>query len=313
MTAPNPMATFVVPSVNVQYRMGPLYTPEPVDMWWNTQLADGTYTVCAEPAGWEGMEYVTPLDEVGGRDGALTGPPSVGPRTLDIIAMMVAPTPLALRQNIARIRRILGPQTLNGVRGLIVWEQFDFGAERRLAVLCRPIGGFRASEPFGHQEGGVACRITYTLVAANPPWKYSSGVAESAEVGQLNPALLGGRTYDKTYDWNYGVSMNPGGEMVVNNTGNIDAYPVFTVTGPTAPAVIGNLTTGREFTVNRTLLAGQQARVDARTGVVTPGTIRLIGRPWTLAPGLNTVRWRSITDGYDPAARLRLEWRSTYS
>jgi hypothetical protein len=313
MTVPNPMATFVVPSTNVQYRMGPLYVPDDVDVWWNTQLADGTFTVCAEPLGWEGLDYITPLDQVGGRDGALTGPPSIGPRVLDCVAMMVAPDPHTLRLNIARVRRILGPQSLTGIRGLIVWEQYDFGANRRLALLTRPTGKFAPSAPFGHQEGGVACTMSFTLVAANPPWKYSSGLVDSAEVGLQNPALLGGRTYDKTYNFTYGVATNPGGEMVVNNTGTIDAYPVFQVTGPVPYPVIGNVTTGREFTINRNMPAGDVVTIDSRTGVVTPGTVRLIGRPFTLAPGLNTIKWRSAFGSYDPAARLRLEWRSTYS
>jgi len=41
--------------------------------------------------------------------------------------------------------------------------------------------------------------------------------------------------------------------------------------------------------------------------------VRLLGRPFPLVEGPNVIRWRVPAGLYDPNARLRLEWRSTFS
>lgn len=312
MTTPNPQGSAPDASAQGCYRMGPLFVPDPVDVVWNTAAADGTRLV-AQSHGWDGLDYLTPIDQVGGRDGGLLGPQSVGPRMIDVDAAVVAPTAALLRQHIARVRRILGPQNLTGVRQPIVWQEYDHGAGQFLALVARPVGKFDPRPVRGHVEGGVAASIRFTLVAANPPWKYLSGNPQSQCTGLPNPALLGGRTYDKTFDYTYGAATNPGGEMTVTNSGDLSAYPVFTITGPADMPVIQNVTTGQAFTVNANIAAGQTVVIDARTGVITPGTVRLIGRPFTLAAGANTIRWRTLVDSYDPAASLCLSWRSTYS
>jgi len=312
VTAPNPLASFPEPTVDGQFRMGPLFTETPdVDYWWNHEYADGTFSVAAEPAGWESLEYITPIDQVGGRDGGLLGPQSVGPRTLEIEGLIVAPTAAILRQHLARIRQILGPQSLPGPRQPVIWEQHDFGTSRRLAVITRPVG--RAMFPVvpGVTEGGLAAAVSFQLVAANPVWKYQSGAAESAQVGLQNPAAITGRTYDKTFSYTYGLGAPIGGEMVAENQGDVATFPVFIITGPVDLPIITNATTGLEFQVNTTLAAGQTVTIDSQTGVIDPASVRLVGRPFPLEPGANTIRWRAGSGIYYPAALLRLEWRST--
>jgi hypothetical protein len=313
LTAPNPQAQAPDASINGRYRMGPLLTPDAsVDFWWNVAAADGTVVV-GQSSGWDDLDYITPIDQVGGRDGGLSGPSSVGVVIINVAGVLVAPTARTLRENIRRMRRILGPQSITGPRQPLVWEQHDFGWGQRLALVCRPTGKFAAPIVAGHVEGGVAASVSFSLVAANPVWKYLAGIAESAQAGLLNPALVGGRTYDKTFNYTYGSSTNPGGELVAVNQGDLDAFPVFRVTGPAAVPIIQNATTGQTLTINYTIAAGETVTVDALTGSVTPGQVRLIGRPFSLAPGANTIRWRTFVDSYDPAALLRLEWRSTYS
>lgn len=308
------MATFVEPSLNGQYRMGPLFTEDPaVDFWWNRALEDGTYTACGEPDGWESVDYVTPIDQVAGRDGGLTGPQSVGPRLLEVEGLLVAPEPATLRQAIARVRRILGPQGLPGPRQPVIWEQYDPGTGQRLALLTRPTGRALFRVVAGFREGGVAAVAEFTLVAANPPWKYRAGVIESNQVGLLDPSLVQGRTYDKTFTYTYGAATSIGGEMVVVNTGDLPAYPVFYVTGEADFPIITNATTGREFAVNKYLAAGETVAVQAQSGIVTPASVRLVGIPFPLAPGANTIRWRTSSGTYYPGALLRMEWRSTSS
>lgn len=313
MTTANPWASFPIPGMEQRVRMGPLLSDSPgIDFWWNTQLPNGTFTV-ADAEGWQDTEYITPIDQVGGRDGGLLGPPSIAPKTLEINAMLSAPSAQALHESIEMLRYVLGPQTQSGARGPVVWEQHDYRTGVRLGLVTRPVGRFNPLPVPGHLPGGIAASVRFSLVAANPPWKYRAGVPEQQSVGLLNPSLLGGRTYDKTYDYTYGASSSPGGELTVVNTGNLEADLVFIVRGSVLNPIITNATTGRSFQVLAALTDTDTVTIDSRSGTITPGTVRITGNPFPLAPGANTIRWRGSDDAFDPDALLTLQWRSTYA
>lgn len=288
-----------------QYRLGDSLTPLSDDFWWNTTHDDGTQTACDEPEGWEGLQFVTPIDTVGGRDGGLDGPQSIAPRVLPIKGAMVAYDAPTLRRKIATLRRKLGP------RKRVVWDQYDFGVDRRMGMICRATGDFFATPIMGSQDGGVATIVTFTLTAANPPWKLGTGAAEFIDIG-LPAAEVTGRTYNKTYDYNYGSVVNPGGAGTAVNDGNITAWPVFEATGPVDNPVITNESTNESFLVLGVIAAGDTVTIDARTGVVTPANYRLVGRPWALQPGQNFIRWRASSGSFDPNANLRVIWRPTW-
>jgi hypothetical protein len=271
-----------------QYRMGADLIASADDVWFNTTLEDGTHIVCGEPEGWEGLDFIMPLDQAGGRDGALTGPQSVAPRVLSIQGAMVAPDARTLRQRIAQMRAMLGP------RKTVVWDQFDFGQDVRMGMVCRAQGGFRAPPIVGDQPGGVATRFSFDLVAANPPWKLGTGAATQACAG-LPTGSVSGRTYSKTYNFNYGAFTNPGGYLNANNVGDIDAWPVYTVRGPVDYPVITNEATGEGFVVNSVIPAGQTVTIDSRTGIVSPSSYRIAGRVFAIHPGNNTIRWRATS------------------
>lgn len=313
MTVANPWAVIPVTGLEQRCRMGPLLTESPgIDFWWNTQLPNGTHTV-ADALDWGTTDYITPIDQVGGRDGGVLGPPSIAPKVLEINGMLSAPTPQALAEAIEQARYVLGPQTQSGPRGPVVWEQHDYRTGVRLGLVTRPVGKAEPVIATGHVPGGYVATMRFNLVAANPPWKFRAGALETASAPLLNPALLGGRTYDKTYSWNYGASSSPGGELVALNTGNLEASPTFIVRGPALNPIITNATTGQSFQVLATLTASDTVTIDARSGTITPGTVRISGAPFNLAPGSNTIRWRSADDAYDPAALLTVQWRSTYA
>lgn len=313
MTVANPWAVIPVTGMEQRCRMGPLLTETPdVDFWWNTQLDNGTHTV-ADAVGWPRNEYITPIDQVGGRDGGVLGPPSIAPKVLEISAVLSAPTPQALHESIERARYVLGPQTQTGPRGPVVWEQHDYRTGERLALVTRPVGIFDPVPVSGHVPGGFVATVQFSLVAANPVWKFKAGAIEQASAPLPNPALLGGRTYDKSYDYNYGSSTNPGGELTAINSGNLEADPLFIVQGPAVSPIITNATTGASFQILQTLADGETVTVDARTGTITPGSVRISGAPFKLVPGANTIRWRSADDLHYPAALLTLQWRSTYA
>jgi len=303
--ATNTWYRFPVPAVTAQYRLGTAETAGPTDVVYNTQHADGTFVNCKDPEGIHGLDFQTPIDQAGGRDGGLVGPTSIGPRTVDLDALYVAPTPQVLWQKVAAVRSLLT------LKKPLVFEWFDYGYGLTLALLMWPSGKFQTTTQMSQVPGGLAIGTHITLVAASP-WKYLSGSGESTHVGLINPALVTGRTYDKTYSYNYGAASNPGGTIIATNLGDSPAYPVFTITGPVNFPTITNVTTGQSFQVNAAIAAGTTAVIDASNGSVTPANLRLIGRPFTLAPGANTIRWTDSLAAYDPAADLRLDWRSTF-
>lgn len=293
-----------VPTVG-QYRLGDGLSETADDFWWNTTHADGTRTACDEPEGWEGVEYITPIDTAGGRDGGLDGPQSIGPRVLPVKGALVAFDAATLRNKIRALRAKLG------LRKRVVWDQYDFGVGRRMGMVCRPQGDFKATPIMGNDLGGVATIVQFTLVAANPPWKLGTGDPEFIDIG-LPFAEVTGRTYDKSYDYTYGSVVNPGGAGTAHNAGDVDAWPVFEITGPVDNPVISNETTGFSFLVSGVIGAGETVTIDSRTGVVDPASYRLVGRPWSLTPGDNFIRWRASSGSFDPSANLRVVWRSTW-
>jgi hypothetical protein len=304
MTSPNPHAHLpTVPDI-AKYRLGPDFLEQPDDAWFNLTYPDGTQCVAEEPEGWEGLEYVTPIDTVGGRDGGLDGPQSIAPRELPIKAMMVSPDSATLRRRIKAIRAVLRS-------GRVLWEQYDFAEAVRMGLICRPSGDFRATPEVGSDDGGVAVIVTFTLVAANPPWKMLTGAAEFIDIG-LPVDVVSGRTYNKTYSYNYGAVLNPGGIGQAVNRGDRTAYPLLEITGPANSPIISNETTGRSFVVLGNIPALTVVRIDSRNGNVTPASYRLVGRPWALEPGVNNIRWRASSGSFDPNANLRVIWRSTW-
>ena len=306
MTVPvllgNPPAHLPATEERVQYRLGASFIPAEGDVWWNRTEENGLISVAAEPEGWEAVVYNTPLDQVGGRDGALSGPVSRGPKTLEIRSVVVAPDGPSLRARMAAIKTLL--------RAPVIWEQFDWGAGERLAMVCRAQGEFRPTPPFGHSLGGIASRVNFDLVAPTPV-KYSVGDATTLEL-QLPIGTVSGWTYNRSYPWNYGGVVIPGGTGVAFNRGDEPTWPVFRVLGPVTNATIQNETTGQEFTLVGTVAAGEEVEINSRSGVVTPSTYRLISRPWSLAPGSNSIRWRATSGTPSPDARLYVTWRSSW-
>lgn len=305
MTAPNVYAHIPeVPAIG-QYRMGSDLSEAANDIWINTTLSDGTRIVCAEPRGWEGLTFITPIDRSGGRDGGLVGPPSVAPRVLEVRGAMVAPDPVTLRARIRQIRGMLGK------RQQVVWDQYEFGVGVRMGLVCYAEGDFESTPIMGDQHGGVATQISFNLVAANPPWKFGTGTAQQQCMG-LPQTTVSGRTYDKTYDWNYGPFVNPGGVMSLFNVGDRPAYGIFRITGPVDNPIVTNESTGDGFVLTSSVGAGQTVEIDTRTGVITPSNYRVAGRPFPLEPGNNTIRWRATSGTYNADATLCVIWRPTW-
>jgi tail protein len=86
------------------------------------------------------------------------------------------------------------------------------------------------------------------------------------------------------------------GELEVINTGEVDAQPVFTITGPCTAINLHNTTTGESIEIDYTVDAGEVVVIDTRAGmksILLDGTTNLYPALdldsvlWPLVPGLN--------------------------
>lgn len=105
-----------------------------------------------------------------------------------------------------------------------------------------------------------------------------------------------------------------GTTQVINNTGNLEMFPIIEVVGASGGAVtFYNDTTGLSFTYNATVTGGQTLRVNMYTGTVTlngvnaASAVIAASRLWWLQAGNNNVR---VTTGN--GATRRVLWRSAW-
>lgn len=110
------------------------------------------------------------------------------------------------------------------------------------------------------------------------------------------------------------------GDTDLTNPGDVDGWPVWTITGPASAITATNYSTGAAFTLTFTLTAGQQIVIDTssiRPTVRGPAGQNLIGNLnwpgatlWGLAPGLNRVNF--AVDGAGSGTAIEMSYRPRY-
>lgn len=104
----------------------------------------------------------------------------------------------------------------------------------------------------------------------------------------------------------------------VGNSGDVPAWPVFTIVGPGTAIKAENLTTGQAWQITGAVPAGSQLVVDTRPGAksvtidgVNSYTRLVLGSElWPLQPGLNQVQLSMALTS--PAAIATLTWRDAW-
>lgn len=136
--------------------------------------------------------------------------------------------------------------------GLLVVARPD-GTSRQIPVICTD--GADQSDDDASKSGLTWSTFALTFTAQDPLWADSDSIevqfGSSSATGvppmppiQLAPATLLG-------------------DNTVTNTGDADAYPVWTITGPGQPTLTNN-TTGRSFGLDVTLSSDEVVVVDTR-------------------------------------------------
>jgi hypothetical protein len=154
-------------------------------------------------------------------------------------------------------------------------------------IFCRYVSGFEGEESWGvassvHQE--------YLLAfAAHDPYFYDTQATNLTFTSgaptnffSITPVLLTGGTI--------------GSGFSVANNGDVEAYPVWQITGPGTNPVLTNTTTGKAITATITLTGGQVLTIDTGAKTVKRedgsnqfSTLSFASVLWTLATGTNSI------------------------
>lgn len=188
----------------------------------------------------------------------------------------------------ARYRRIMRAFTLTTQRrapGVLTVYMPDGSARFIAAYYETGFGGESG-------ENWLSANPVLTLYCPDGYWSGIDPITISRQGGTPAPTSF------------YSPFMNIGqsrllGETTVDNPGEIDSWPTWTITGPLTRFVAENATLGVQFALTTTLTVGQQARITTmRPTVRGPGDVNLTGSLdwpsavlWPLAPGNNDLNF----------------------
>lgn len=203
-------------------------------------------------------------------------------------------------------------RSLNPGRGLgTLRVTTPAGDQRDLDCIC--VDGLSMTEKLGESSTPTDQRLVLAFKAYEPYWKATSDIVQDFTVGG-SPA-----TFFPFFPLRLTAS-EIAVDATVTNTGDVEAWPVWTITGPGSSIVLRNLTTGRDVTISGfTLGAGETLTIDTRPGYKTVARndganlwpyVATASSLWSLAEGSNSVRMEMATTTSSSA--LRLSYRTRY-
>lgn len=173
---------------------------------------------------------------------------------------------------------------------------------------CVVTGGMDFSQTLGEQATPTHQRAAVVFRAHDPYWHATSDTVTDYTLGSTAtffPILPIRLTDSATF-----------ADATITNTGDVDTWPVWQITGPASPTIgLRNLTTGKTATFGTTTLtAAETVTVDTRPGVKTitrqDGTNlfpALNGSLWPLRRGSNAIRVEMA--GTTAATKVRVSYR----
>lgn len=188
------------------------------------------------------------------------------------------------------------------------------GQSRRLN--CRYVGGMELDETSLPMAAGMA-QFVAVFRAFDPYWEDAVARTNALQVEAL--AFLSPDSQTAWYPWQV-VDAGIAGGFNINNPGDVDAWPVWTVQGPGGPVIVSNNTTGQVLEVGVSLASGQQVRIDTRPDrktVTGPGgsnawpLVSDQSELWPLRRGSQLIT--VFMDGSVPGeTQVLLEWRARW-
>lgn len=251
----------------------------------------------------DGFEYATvvdSIDDISGPYGAAYVNSKFGKRQVTIEGDLVDEDVYAMRRLLSKAIR----QT--GVMKLWKFTTYD---DLNLQFECEIT---KVTNPYTHQVH------TFQIQAIAPDWRFYSQDLHTFDISQT--LVRGGLSIpsDMPMSFSSPSSNDTAVSNIVENAGNEDTDPIFTITGPGTNFIISNITAGKTFTLSRTLSDSDVVVIDVkeRTAIlngVTNVYDDLDGDFWSLVPGENEIRFL-IESGIDVSlTNLNISYRDAYS
>ena len=180
---------------------------------------------------------------------------------------------------------------------------------------CRAVAGLGLSQTRGEQALPTHQRAPVMFRALDPYWYAIADSTSDYTTGAPTPwfpifplRLAASEVFVDT---------------TITNLGDVETWPVWTITGPGHTIRMRNFTTGRDLALysgvgpGLVLAAGESATIDTRPGHKTitkqDGTnlfAHIYGALWPLAQGINSVRIEMSTA--TSASAVHVSWRNRY-
>lgn len=176
-----------------------------------------------------------------------------GVRNIDLPVTVIGTDRGDVETKLRRLARLtqdaLGATTLSA----------NYSDDTSLTIGLHYVGGADSTQ-WGSASGMIWCKWVMSFQAPIPFWESTTVQSFSVTSGNTGRGLLPELTKLKV------SSSQALGVVTVNNTGDVAAFPVWTVLGPVDDLVISNGTQG--FGFNASVLAGQTITIDTETGTV---------------------------------------------
>lgn len=174
--------------------------------------------------------------------------------------------------------------------------------------------GLRRQQPLRITEGWIK-QFQISMVAADP--RIYSTVLHQQSVTSDTAGASGGFSLPLSFNISFGPAVVTG-QTFVENQGNAETFPVYTITGPGTNPSVYNATTGKALSFIYSLGAGESLIVDTlnRTVLLNNSASRysaldFASSTWGgLVPGINDVRLQFFSSG--AGANIRVDYRDAW-
>jgi phage-related protein len=182
--------------------------------------------------------------------------------------------------------------SMDGVRGDGRIRVTAPGGDQR-EIACRVTAGLEMTEVLGDTSGPTAQRAVVTFRAVDPYWQDTTDTASG-------PWAQGGTAagFFPFFPLRL-TSSEVLATAIVDNLGDVDAWPVWTIAGPGSTITLRNQSTGKVLTLDTTLLGGESVVIDTRPGYKTVtkndgsnlyGSLSSASSLWSLQRGANSIQ-----------------------
>jgi hypothetical protein len=227
------------------------------------------------------------------------------PREIDVPLKISAKSELELERNLRTLLRMFNP--LKG-DGKFVSVSHD---DNQREVSCRYVEGLEMDEDYD-TKGKNWQKAIAVFRAFDPFWYDAQTIVHTFNTGQLTPF----------FPLTFPIRLNSSAvfaDTTIENTGDIETYPEWIITGPGENITLRNLTTGEVLQSSATLGVGESLTINTRPfhksvtrndGTNLFYTLSDDSSLWALTDGQNAIRLEMA--GATDQSGIQLSYKNRY-